>query len=83
MALMLMWQTHDQIPGAEQAVGLRGEYVVRRVPDSFVLTGYGHDTLPLLDLPPAGRKFVRLDDAKQFANQLERVSARESEVSGA
>lgn len=79
----LVWSSHAHMTGVETAVGLRGEYVLQRFAGAYVLTATGHDTLPLLDLDPSGRQFTRVDDAKYFANRLDRVRAREPEISGA
>lgn len=79
----LAWSSHDHITDTETATGLRGQYALQHFAGCYILTAIGHDTLPLLDLPVDGQKFTRIDDAKHFANRLDKVKTREPEVSGA
>lgn len=68
-----------------EAVGRRGWYTIRRHRHmhACLLTAVGHDELPMLILPADGRHFATVADAKDYANQIERVRAVEPEVSGA
>lgn len=76
---MLTWKS-----GNLKAIGRRGVYTIERARggEGFVLTGVGHDELPLLELQPFGERFETLDDAKGRAAALERIKTNESEVSG-
>lgn len=80
---MLTWSSHDHIVGTITAVGLRGVYSVSQVGPAWMLSGVGHDDLPLLSLPVSGRVFARLDDAKYHAQRLDAVKTVEPQISGA
>lgn len=76
---MLTWKS-----GNLKAIGRRGTYTIERARggEGFLLTGVGHDELPMLDLPPFGERFDSIDAAKDRAAALERIKPIESEVSG-
>lgn len=61
------------------ATGGKGIYTIRWEAGQYVLTGVGHDQLSMLALP---RQFNSLDRAKDHAAALERVTAKEWQVSG-
>ena len=64
------------------ATGLRGTYRIAPANGAWWLFGTLHDGLPMLALPVRGRPFERQEDAREFAQRLDRVKAVEPEVSG-
>lgn len=81
--MILTWTRPDRDCGSITAAGLKGTYTVRWVGmQGYSLTGVGHDTLPMLALPPYGRMFGHLDHAKDHAAALERVKACEAQAGG-
>lgn len=66
----------------DTAVGCRGVYRVRRCDGDWWLHGMGHDHLPLLDLPPGGKRFTSLSSAQSFANELDRLVGAETHIGG-
>lgn len=79
---MLTWSSHPHVVGTLVAVGVRGVYSLQSVGPVWVLHGVGHDELPLLSLPLAGKWFNTLDSAKTYTQGLDRVSAPEVQVGG-
>ena len=79
---MLRWQGFTVGREGMWAFGLRGRYQIRLVSAWYVLTGVGHDDLPMLVLPPWGRKFPSLAEAQAHAERIESVRVVEPEVSG-
>lgn len=61
------------------AVGAKGVYTID---PRNVLTAIGHDSLPMLALPPDGRQFVSRQHALDTAEALDRTSTYESQASG-
>lgn len=63
-----------------EAVGRKATYTLHRAPGAFtgcVLTATGHDSLPLLALPPYGKHFERPSTAKDYAEGIERGQSTE------
>ena len=81
---MLNWSPpEDHTGGCIVAAGGKGWYTIRwQTRSGYMLTGTGHDDLPMLVLPPYGRQFDTLDKAKDFAAAIERVKATEPQISG-
>lgn len=80
---MLQWSRPANDCGAVEALGRQGTYTVRWVGmTGYTLTGVGHDSLPMLALPPFGKLFDHLHHAKDYATALERVKVCESQVGG-
>lgn len=69
-------------PEGMTTTGRRGTYKIRWVTGMYILTGVGHDDLPMSGMSPWGRKFESSSEAQLFAGWLELAQA-ESEVSGA
>lgn len=66
----------------QQAVGARGVYTVRAMARGLhVLTGVGHDMLPMSTLPSLGRGFGSVVEAQGFAEALD-ARVPEGQVSG-
>ena len=79
---MMLWSRPATDCGQITAQGSHGVYTIRWVGAlGYTLTGRDTDDLPMMQLPPYGRIFEHIDDAKQFAEQLER-GAMVGEVSG-
>ena len=79
---MLTWSTPDDHRGVICAAGGKGRYHIRWK-NGYLLTGVGHDDLPMLVIHHNGRLFETLDKAKDFAEAIERVKTVESQISGA
>jgi len=56
------------------ATGAKGHYTVRWASASgpWWLTAVGHDGLPLMEIPATGRRFWTPDEAKAFADNIDR-----------
>ena len=80
--MTLTWSSHDHILGALTAAGLRGVYTVEQIGPEWVLHGVGHDRLPMLPLPPVGRRFTNLSAARDFAGRVDCVKTVEAQASG-
>jgi len=78
---MMLWSRPAIDCGQITAQGHHGVYTIRWVGSlGYTLTGRDWDDLPMMSLPPYGRIFDRIDDAKALAEQLERATV--GEVSG-
>lgn len=67
---------------AVTAIGLRGAYAVTQLAASWWLSGTGHDGLLMLDFPVGGKQFDSLESAQEWADRVDAVKTRETEVSG-
>lgn len=81
---MLKWSPPDtNTRGCITAAGGKGVYMIRwQTRTGYILTGMGHDDIPMLALPPYGRRFETLDRAKDYAERIERVGTVEPQISG-
>jgi hypothetical protein len=73
------------LPGttSSRAVGLRGIYTSAKIANRLVvLTGIGHDDLPMITLPSLGQAFASQRDLEAFVDEFDRRPAP-SELSGA
>lgn len=71
------WETVG--PQRMEALGTKAVYTLRSATGfvGCVLTAVGWDGLPLLALPPFGKHFARPNEAKDYAERLERVKTVE------
>lgn len=75
----------SHLPGttAHTAVGLRGIYTATKIANRLVvLTGIGHDELPMTTLPALGKAFASIRDLQTFVDEHDQKPAP-SELSGA
>jgi hypothetical protein len=65
----------SHLPGttSSRAVGLRGIYTSAKVANRLVvLTGIGHDDLPMITLPSLGQAFASQRDLEAFVAEFDR-----------
>lgn len=67
-------QTTGLVWDGGAASGVKGHYTVIWVGGErqWQLTAVGHDRLPLMEIPATGRRFWTPDEAKAFADSLDR-----------
>ena len=81
--MTLQWTGFTSSPNGMTATGLKGRYRINWLAGRYILTGFGHDDLPMLALNAWGRQYETLEAAQTMAEGLEAVRAVEPEVSGA
>ena len=71
-------------PGNLVAVGTRATYTIQTLGPltRYILQGIGHDSLPLLDLPPFGAQFTELFEAQKAAAAIDKRPNFEPQMSG-
>lgn len=57
--------------GCLDAVGMRGRYRIHWAAGMCVLSGVGHDELPMIQLPAEGRVFSSVSLAKAYATEVD------------
>lgn len=76
----MIWHHHHPDVYGLVAIGARGVYSIVPMSHTWILSGIGHDGLPILDLPADGKEFASLTDALNHAEWVD--LRREAELSG-